>query len=61
MILGLDMATKKTGYCVMSKSGDLKAFGVLRTDGLDIRERIKQLYIKIKDLIINNNIKHIVF
>ena len=61
MILGLDMTTKKTGYCVMYKSGDLKDFGVLRTDGLDIRERIKQLNIKIKDLIINNNIKHIVF
>lgn len=61
MILGLDMATKKTGYCIMSKSGKLIDYGVFRTNEPDIRERIRHLYTDIKKIIINNDIQHIVF
>lgn len=61
MILGLDMATKKTGYGLLDNEANLYDYGVIRTTSSDTRSRIKELYNEIEDIIKNNNIKHIVF
>lgn len=61
MILGLDMATKKTGYCLMDKDGTINDYGVLRVLSKEPRDRIKELYEYIFDIIKNNDIEHIVF
>lgn len=61
MILGLDMATKKTGYSLLDFSGNLYDCGVIRTTQEDTRGRIHEIYDFIENIICSNNIKHIVY
>lgn len=61
MILGLDMATKKTGFCLMNSDGMPKYYGVLRTSSVETKDRMAEIYVAIKSIIEQNNIEHIVF
>lgn len=61
MILGLDMATKKTGYSVLTEDGGLYTYGVIRTLSDEPRKRIEELYNAIERLITTNNVSCIVF
>lgn len=61
MILGLDMATKKTGYGLLDTDANLYGYGVIRATDKEPRERIKFIYQAIEEIIVNNNINHIVF
>lgn len=61
MILGLDMATKKTGYSLLNYDGSLCDYGLIRTTNDDVRIRIKEIYNNIENIIKGNNIDHIVF
>lgn len=60
MILGLDMATKKTGYGLLDEEANLYDYGVIRTINSEPRDRIKEVYDAIEEIINNNNITHIV-
>lgn len=60
MILGLDMATKKTGYSLLDTEKNLYDYGVIRTVNIDPRDRIREIYDAIEKIIINNDITHIV-
>lgn len=61
MILGLDMATKKTGFSLIDKYGNLYDYGVIYTKESDVRLRIKEIYDSIEDIISKNSIDCIVF
>nr|DAJ38999.1 MAG TPA: RuvC [Caudoviricetes sp.] len=61
MILGLDMATKKTGYGLLDENANLYSYGVIRTTSDEPRERIKEVYNAIENIIKNNTITHMVF
>lgn len=61
MILGLDMATKKTGYSILNTDGKLCDYGVFRTCSSEPRSRIRELYDAIEKLIIDNSISCVVF
>lgn len=61
MILGLDMATKKTGFGILSENGKLYACDVIRTSSTEPRERIREIYKAVEGLIKENNISYIVF
>lgn len=61
MILGLDMATKKTGYGIIDIDGNLYEYGVIRTNSEEPRERIREIYYAIENIINTNDIIHIVF
>lgn len=61
MILGLDMATKKTGYGILDANAKLIDCGVFRTVSSEPRLRIREIYDGIENLIKNNDIKHIIF
>ena len=56
MILGLDMATKKTGYGLLDEEANLYDYGVIRTINSEPRDRIKEVYDAIEEIINNNNI-----
>ena len=60
MILGLDMATKKTGYSLLDADGNLYDYGVIRTDSDTTRERIKEIYDAVENILVNHKINHIV-
>lgn len=60
MILGLDMATKKTGYCIMSKNEKIKECGLIRTISDNTKDRMKEIYFEVKSLVHKYNITHIV-
>lgn len=60
MILGLDMATKKTGYGLLDEEATLYDYGVIRTINNEPRDRIREVYDAIEDIINNNNITHVV-
>ena len=55
MILGLDMATKKTGYGLLDEEANLYDYGVIRTINSEPRDRIKEIYDAIEEIINNNN------
>lgn len=61
MILGLDMATKKTGYGLLDKEANLYDYGVIRTTSEEPRDRIKEVYDAIEAIINENKIEHMVF
>lgn len=61
MILGLDMSTKKTGYGLLDFDGGLYEYGIITSDNEDIRERMKNVYNAVENLINKYNIRHIVF
>lgn len=55
-ILGIDAATKKTGYSILnSETGDLVDCGLIETSSVDVRDRMKEIYSKLREIIINNN------
>lgn len=60
MILGLDMATKKTGYCLLGEGYKLYKYGLIRTKGSDARERIREIYEVIDDILKKNNIDKVI-
>ena len=42
-ILGIDAATKKTGYSILnSTTGELVEYGLIKTNSEDVRERMKE-------------------
>ena len=51
MILGLDMATKKTGYGLLDEEATLYDYGVIRTINNEARDRIREVYDAIEDII----------
>lgn len=61
-ILGIDAATKKTGYSIMNyDTGELISYGLIKTDSDDVRERMRQIYSELSKIIKeNNNIKVVV-
>ena len=61
MILGLDMATKKTGYGILNYDGKLLSYGVIRTESSMPRDRIYEIYQATEDIIISCDITHVVF
>ena len=61
MILGLDMATKKTGYSLLDIKANLYDYGVIRTTEEEPRERIKEVYDAIEKIIKDNDIGCVVF
>lgn len=60
MILGLDMATKKTGYSILNDNGELLSYGLIRTESKETKDRMKEIYQAIKELIEQKNINMIV-
>ena len=49
-ILGIDAATKKTGYSVLnSKTGELVEYGLIKTNSEDVRERISALRVEYQE------------
>lgn len=61
MILGLDMATKKTGFCLMNNDGEIKYYGILRTSSVETKDRMAEIYVDVKNIIEQNNIEHVIF
>ena len=55
-ILGIDAATKKTGYSILnSETGNLVDYGLIETSSVDVRDRMKEIYSKLKEIITNND------
>ena len=50
IILGIDASTSSTGWCVFDKTG-LSAYGVIKPDGEDWRERLANEGIKLKEIV----------
>lgn len=51
-ILGIDAATKKTGYSVLnSTTGELVEYGLIKTNSEDVRERMKEIYFELTKII----------
>lgn len=60
-ILGIDAATKKTGYGIIdAETGALVDYGLIKTSSDDVRDRMKEIYFKLKEIIQRNNIKVVV-
>jgi len=61
-ILGVDAATKKTGYSILNyETGELVKYGLIKTHSEDVRDRMKEIYFELKKIIQdNNNIKVVV-
>lgn len=61
VILGLDMATKKTGYSLLYDNGSLFECGLIRTLSEDTKGRMLEIYNAIEKIVQSFNIRHIVF
>lgn len=61
-ILGIDAATKKTGYGILDyETGKLVEYGLIKTDSDDVRDRMKKIYNElIKIIKEHKNIKVVV-
>ena len=60
-ILGIDAATKKTGYGIINaETGALVDYGLIKTSSDDVRDRMKEIYFKLKEIIQRNDIKVVV-
>ena len=60
-ILGVDAATKKTGYGIINaETGALVDYGLIKTSSDDDRDRMKEIYFKLKEIIQRNDIKVVV-
>ena len=60
-ILGIDAATKKTGYGIIdAETGALVDYGLIKTSSEDVRDRMKEIYFKLKEIIQRNDIKVVV-
>lgn len=51
MILGLDLATTKTGYAILDKNGSLIDYGAFRTQSKEPLERMKEIYLFLRDIL----------
>lgn len=60
MILGLDAATTKSGWAILDIDGSLIDYGVFRTKSKEPLERIKEIYLFLKDILNKYNISIIV-
>lgn len=55
-ILGIDAATKKTGYGIINaQNGDLVEYGLIKTDSDDVRDRMKEISSELKKIIQSHN------
>ena len=60
MLLSLDISITSTGYCIFYK-GQLVQFGVIKTSTeLSIYDRLSFIENELKNILINNPIKHVV-
>ena len=60
-VLGLDLATKKSGYC-FKENKQLIDFGLIRANEKDdIDHRIMQIYLQVKDIVKKYKPDYIVF
>lgn len=60
-ILGIDAATKKTGYSILNfETGDLVDYGLIKTNSTDVKDRMKEIYFELNRIIEDNNIKVVV-
>ena len=60
-ILGIDAATKKTGYGIIdAETGALVDYGLIKTSSDDVRDRMKEIYFELKEIIQRNDIKVVV-
>ena len=60
-ILGIDAATKKTGYGILNAdTGELVDYGLIKTNSDDVRDRMKEIYFELKKIIESNDIKVVV-
>lgn len=54
-ILGIDAATKKTGYSIMNyESGELVGYGLIKTSSDDVRDRMREIYFELKKILTSN-------
>ena len=61
MVLGIDASTKKTGYALLENENNILDYGLLISTKDYYIDRIQEIYIQLKDLIIkNDNINYIV-
>lgn len=60
MILGLDLATAKTGYALLNKDGSLIDYGAFRTQSKEPLLRICEIYLFLEDILKQNDIEIIV-
>lgn len=60
-ILGIDAATKKTGYGIIDyDTGELISCGLIQTNSEDVRERMKEIYFELMNIIKSNDIKVVI-
>ena len=60
-ILGIDAATKKTGYSIIDyRDGSLVEYGLIKTDSDDIRDRMKEIYSNLKNICQKKDIKVVI-
>ena len=60
-ILGIDAATKKTGYGILDyETGELVEYGLIKTNSDDVRDRMKEIYFELKRIIKDKDIKVVV-
>lgn len=61
VILGIDAATKKTGYSILNiDNGDLVEYGLIKTSSNDVKDRMKEIYFELKNLVQRHDIKIVV-
>lgn len=51
MILGLDVSSVATGYCVMNNTGDLIDYGVIRPKSKIYENRLQEIYHRLRNII----------
>ena len=52
-ILGIDAATKKTGYSVLDcKTGKLLDYGLIKANSENVKDRMKEIYQKLTEIIL---------
>ena len=57
MILGLDLATTKTGYAIVNPDGSLVTYGAFRTHSKEPLQRIREIYLFLEGILKRYNIK----
>ena len=60
MILGLDAATRKTGYSILNEKMEIIEYGLIRTISTENVERMKEIYEQIDAILSKYPISNIV-
>ena len=60
MILGLDLATKRTGYGILKPDGSLVTSGQIIVTGDSPYVRMKDIYEQIKEIVKKFGVSHII-